>query len=301
MSRCLASLTLCLERKGLVHQASLLGICLFIVITASSVCAQTVNLGDDVARPMPGKGHDYIHGLSETVNPANGTLSIKIDLPVPQGRGITLPFAITYNSGEVYRFSSLMAGCGGFGNAACSFPGVQVDIGGWSNTLPYATYSNIQANLPPYPNGNTYCNMTSSYNFYDPTGASHMLGLAGISSSPLGTGASQGGTGSETASACAGATYSPTQCTYHPEDGFTACIGGYTYDAVASSGDGEVTALSHLCAGGGSGAWDCEYGGPTFTVSDAHGTEYNFTLAGEGATVYLQSIRIPSKIATATS
>jgi RHS repeat-associated protein len=250
--------------------------------TASPVYAQTVNLGDDVARPMPGKGHDYIHGLSETVNPANGTVSIKIDLPVPQGRGITLPFAITYNSGEVYRFSSLLPGCGAFGPTSfCSNPGLQTNIGGWSNTLPYATYSNIQSNLPPYTNGNTYCNMTSSYNFYDPTGASHMLGLAGISSSPLGTGASQGGTGSETASACAGATYSPTQCAYQAEDGFTACTGGFTYDAVASAGDGEVAAKSDHCTGYTVTGYpplpaDCQYGDPSFTVTDPHGTVYSF-------------------------
>src|ERR1700691_5365225 len=64
--------------------------------------AQNVSLGDDVSRPIPGVGHDYVHGLSETVDPANGSLHVKIDLPVPKDRGFTLPFAITYDSGELY-------------------------------------------------------------------------------------------------------------------------------------------------------------------------------------------------------
>jgi hypothetical protein len=70
------------------------------VFLSISVDAQNVSIGDDVARPIPGVGHDYVQGLSETVNPANGSLHIKIDLPVPKGRGLTLPFAITYDSGE---------------------------------------------------------------------------------------------------------------------------------------------------------------------------------------------------------
>src|SRR5258708_40046910 len=76
--------------------------------------AQNVSIGDDVSRPIPGAGHDYVQGFSETVNPGNGSLHIKIDLPVSKGRGLTLPFAITYDSGEFYHFTSLLlAGQGG--------------------------------------------------------------------------------------------------------------------------------------------------------------------------------------------
>jgi hypothetical protein len=122
--------------------------------------SQTVNLGDDVSRPIPGAGHDYIHMLSETVNPANGSLNIKIDLPIPKGRGLSLPFAITYNSGEVFHYTSPMAGhayidsyLNGGGLTDRSEAGF-----GWSDTLPYATYSGYTVTWPyipgnpPHPN-----------------------------------------------------------------------------------------------------------------------------------------------------
>lgn len=90
--------------------------------------AQTVNLGDEVSRPIPGAGHDYIHLLSETVNPANGSLNIKIDLPTPKGRELSLPFAITYDSGEVNHFTSLMPGLGYLLNpGSTSFPFITTD------------------------------------------------------------------------------------------------------------------------------------------------------------------------------
>lgn len=58
-------------------------------------------VSDQTSTPTPGAGHDYIHLLSETVNPANGTLSINIGTPVPAGRRMTLPFGFSYNSGSV--------------------------------------------------------------------------------------------------------------------------------------------------------------------------------------------------------
>jgi hypothetical protein len=52
--------------------------------------------------PIPGVGHDYIHLLPETVNPANGTVSLLIELPVPKGRSMTPSFSIDYGSGSVH-------------------------------------------------------------------------------------------------------------------------------------------------------------------------------------------------------
>src|ERR1700722_17496729 len=49
--------------------------------------AQTVTLGEDVSRPIPGRGHDYIHLVNETVDPANGILTSKIEGPAAQGGG----------------------------------------------------------------------------------------------------------------------------------------------------------------------------------------------------------------------
>lgn len=228
---------------------------------------QTVNLGDNVSRPIPGAGHDYIHGLSETVNPSNGNLTIKIDLPVPKGRGLTIPFALTYNSGEVFPFSATtIAGCGGLDSTYCgSYPSA---MAGWSNTFPRVAASYYRITLPPY---DSYCDISSSYNFYDPEGGTHMLGLAAISQ--------VGNPMYETASACGYITYSPTHCTQVVNGGTTGwyggCSGGYTYDAVASGGDDEVLAESLLCNGLSSDT-TCGTSTPPFTVTDAGGITYFF-------------------------
>lgn len=175
--------------------------------------AQMVNLGDDLSRPVPGAGHDYIHMLNETVDPASGNLSFKIDLPVPKGRGLTIPLAITYNSGEVYRFSSLLPGCGALGNGPCSNPSPLLRIiNGWSDTFPYTTMSWANPGLYPYTDMNgtqgSGCDTTFSYTFYDPSGNSHLLGLAAISGV-------QGDGNYQESSACARVTYNNQGCAYN--------------------------------------------------------------------------------------
>ena len=140
------------------------GICIAIAATLLLVIpsyAQTVNLGDDVSRPIPGAGHDYIKGLNETVSPANGSLSIKIDLPLPKGRGLTLPFAITYNSGEVFHYVSTTPGAAWLDSMNPLNTLLYTDRSqsghGWSDTLPYVAFSTwalpacgrqLQQNIP---------------------------------------------------------------------------------------------------------------------------------------------------------
>jgi hypothetical protein len=75
---------------------------LFVLFLASSIHAQMPGVNNQTAAPTPGSGHDYIHMLNETVNPANGSVSIHIQVPVPKSRGLTLPFAIQYDSGGVW-------------------------------------------------------------------------------------------------------------------------------------------------------------------------------------------------------
>jgi hypothetical protein len=58
-------------------------------LSTGTVHAQAMNVTDVEATPIPGAGHDYIHMLDETVNPANGSLSIRIEVPVPKGRALT--------------------------------------------------------------------------------------------------------------------------------------------------------------------------------------------------------------------
>jgi hypothetical protein len=58
-------------------------------------------VNNDTRTPVPGSGHDYIKMLSETVDPSNGSLSVRISTPVPPSRGITIPFSFDYSSGAV--------------------------------------------------------------------------------------------------------------------------------------------------------------------------------------------------------
>ena len=76
-----------------------------LLIAASSMllltgiaAGQIQNVTDDTSTPIPGSGHDYIKMMSETVNPANGSVSIRIGVPVPPGRGLAIPFAFAYDS-----------------------------------------------------------------------------------------------------------------------------------------------------------------------------------------------------------
>ncbi|MGB2672760.1 MAG: hypothetical protein WAO11_18785 [Candidatus Acidiferrum sp.] len=68
---------------------------------APSSPAQITNVTDDTATPVEGAGHNYIKLLSETVNPSSGSLSLRIQLPVPQARGTTIPFSLAYDSNGV--------------------------------------------------------------------------------------------------------------------------------------------------------------------------------------------------------
>jgi hypothetical protein len=144
------------------------------IFTVSSV-AQLTSIGNDVARPIPGAGHDYIHLLSETVNPANGSVNINIQLPTPKARGFSLPVSLLYNSGSVHRFASGAAGGGQMIQDSSS-----ISTSGWGDSLPYASAIFVTLGLND-PTANDTCQFSSSYVFYGPSGDSHMLGLAGIS------------------------------------------------------------------------------------------------------------------------
>lgn len=70
--------------------------------------AQITQLTDMTTPPAQGVGHNLINLLAETVNPATGQVSVHIDIPMPPGRGFTLPFSINYNSGSVNQLAPNM-------------------------------------------------------------------------------------------------------------------------------------------------------------------------------------------------
>ena len=243
-------------------------------ICSSMAHSQRIPLGDDVARPVEGAGHDYIHALAETVNPANGTVNLKLALPTPLGRGLSMPFAVSYNSGQVHYFGSNFPGCGSLDSGQCAGgSGLNNSRNGWSDTLPYAVVPSER--VPLYPSqSNSWCTVSTSYNFYDPTGVGHSLGIAYISGV-------QGSGTYQNQNACNSIYYSPTSCFTSPT-GFNGCSGGYQYTAVSQGGDSQVQSSFAPCSATGSTEGNCGTGYPAFTVTDLHGTVYTFNAATGG-------------------
>ena len=103
--------------------------CLLLVATPAAR-AQLTNVDDATAVPIEGAGHDYIKALSDTVNPANGSVSLRINLPIPKGRGITPSFSIAYDSGGVNHIEGAAPGSGiwAANNSSAT--------GGWSFAVP---------------------------------------------------------------------------------------------------------------------------------------------------------------------
>jgi hypothetical protein len=110
-------------------------ICLLVVacfsISPSHLAAQgTINpdflVTNATQTPIEAVGHDYIHDLSETVNPQNGQVSIRIAGPSPHERGPNFPhYAYMYDTSgrEAITFSPTLEQCeanpSGIGNTQC--------------------------------------------------------------------------------------------------------------------------------------------------------------------------------------
>src|SRR5437588_444445 len=143
--------------------------CFFVVgfwlLKAPTAQAQITNIDDRTTAPAEGVGHDYVHFLSETVNPANGSVSLRIELPTAKARGFTLPFSLSYDSGSV---NHLVPGSGaGYGNVWWSPNFGTLSQGGWSYSVPSAASIQWQASEANSSVGYT-CLVWSDFTFRDP-------------------------------------------------------------------------------------------------------------------------------------
>jgi hypothetical protein len=138
-------------------------------------------VNNDTRTPVPGSGHNYINMLAETVDPSNGSLSVRISTPVPPSRGITIPFSFDYSSGAVQQVQ--VAGTtNGVTSAGWAVPtivgGVVLTSGGWSYRVPELTANQKQAICHLVGTGTLTTNVWADYIFTDPSGSRHNLGLA---------------------------------------------------------------------------------------------------------------------------
>lgn len=151
---------------------SLAIVCMFPVLGAR---AQIGTVTGTTSTPTAGVGHDYYKMLNETVDPATGALSVRIGIPTPPARGLTLPFAFSYDSNS-YTLKQVQPGLATWTTNQGLFV-----VGAWSNTLPQLTTS-LQEYL--IPNTNSYCYSSVGYLFQDSSGARHPLGLSAVLTNP---------------------------------------------------------------------------------------------------------------------
>jgi hypothetical protein len=227
--------------------APVLLLSLFFLGRQPVACGQLVGVGDTQVVPIPGVGHDYTGStanmLTETVSPVDGSLTVSMKVPTPQGRALSLPFSFRYSSnGTSHPF--LATGVGNYPQAHVNWLDNTSDLskGGWSYGLPKLSTVFIQqwAGPPAVPGspGTPYCDYFTSYIFEDPTGGRHDLQ---ISSAPA-----------------------PQQCTYVVPRPTTYATGGD--DLYKAS----TTQLS---------SYDATSPMPV-TVAAADGTMYYFSIAG---------------------
>lgn len=201
---------------------------LFIVPVAS---AQTTAINDQTSTPTAGTGHNYIHMLNETVNPANGSISIRLQVPIPKGRELTLPFAISYNSDGTWA-PGLQAGGGAYNNAP--YYGYQAaasilsqGTGGWSYSVPVLRVTGTYWIVNQGESRDYQCPEETGFVFQDASGVSFGLDLDTLDNDweyqrqyPCGGGSDQPSTGGT--------------------DFYSAYTSGFQNDTEVASADGTV-------------------------------------------------------------
>jgi RHS repeat-associated protein len=140
----------------------------FALIVAPCARGQISSLTNQTSTPIPGAGHDYIKMLNETVNPANGSVSLRVQVPTPPGRNMSLPFAFAYDSSGTQHIESI-----GPGVYAWIDNTAYLAKGGWSYSLPMISDSKVTESLSISPNGK--CIYYMNFVFQDASGGRHSL------------------------------------------------------------------------------------------------------------------------------
>jgi RHS repeat-associated protein len=136
--------------------------------------AQITNVTNDQSTPIPGAGHDYIKMLTETVNPSNGSVSLRIQAPAPKGRLLTIPFGFDHDTNGVHHLTT-----DSNGTPIWAVDSTPYSRGGWSYLIPLVTYVlGTQVVSNGLGGESSSCNYYSGFVYKDPSGASHALGIA---------------------------------------------------------------------------------------------------------------------------
>jgi hypothetical protein len=151
-------------------------------LLAPACRAQLPPVSSTTSTPVPGAGHDYLGGVNETVNPANGSISIRIPVIMPPGRGITLPFSFAYDSNGVNYLSATGT------NTQWQTMASVISQAGWSDSIPMVSKSLLTwYTLVDGGPTKIRCQALVNFVFQDVRGNRHNLGLTKYSD-PGGTG-----------------------------------------------------------------------------------------------------------------
>jgi YD repeat-containing protein len=156
--------------------------------TASDAIAQVPFVADTTSTPVPASGHDYLADLSEVVNPADGSLSIRIAAPPQKERGVGMPhYVFVYDS----NVGSPVPSAGTVNDKPNTLIGIALSrqngelikqsagIYGWPNSITSAEeiypYSNTPGGCPGVNCDNIHYRQNFVYT--DPQGGRHDLDL----------------------------------------------------------------------------------------------------------------------------
>ena len=222
----------------------------FCTAVAAPAYSQITNVTNTTSTPIPGAGHDYIKMLSETVNPANGSVSLRIQLPTPPGRKISLPFSIAYDSGGALHVMSDVGG-----QVVWADNAAYLSSGGWSYTVPMVSNTRVTEALAGGFHGT--CTYDSNYVFQDATGGRHSLYLSIDVNTPL---TCQNGT-----------PIIPIQVFTAGDDYFSAALTTNSAPLLVADADGTVYSVSNGTQLNHQGGVDNAYSSLVSSIEDRNG------------------------------
>jgi RHS repeat-associated protein len=191
------------------------------LIFATGASGQISTVTNTTSTPIPGAGHDYLKLLSETVNPGNGSVSLRVQVPTPPGRQLSLPFSFAYDSNGVQHIADDGSG-GPYWTDNWSYPAQS----GWSYTIPMLSHQRIKEPLLPGHGGPAArCVYDDFVVMQDATGGRHSLYVAI----------------DETPQQCPyGTPRVPTQVLSGGDDYYKAALTTFTAPLLAADADGTV-------------------------------------------------------------
>jgi RHS repeat-associated protein len=163
-----------MERVNRIYFVGI-GKCLLLlglVAVPLTLYGQLSEISNATSTPLAGVGHHYIEMLGETVNPANGSVSVHIEMPIPPGRQLNIPLSFNYSSAGIYQYVSIP-------NIAAVLTTGQDTSFGWSDSTPLMTSQHVS--LPALDPNQGTCEYDTSFVFTDKFGQRHLMPILNVS------------------------------------------------------------------------------------------------------------------------